>query len=203
MEHIYEWKSTKTHKYEKENDGPNNHFVFDVETNIKHVLKPIPGTGNITLSTSLAMKSKLNLSSFLPGSFVGADVDSVIDTTSVTHIQFHSVKDTGHLSVDVRCDEPDIQTKSKTSGTSTLPLVGGLLNKIVDLGDKEAFHKAVGDLMKAVVISTQDTRSIQDALNGQGRFVLPGARTFDMKDPIFNNAGDLMVGLTIKQGNSA
>ncbi|KAH7240280.1 uncharacterized protein BKA55DRAFT_577254 [Fusarium redolens] len=47
----------------------------------------------------------------------------------------------------------------------------------------------------------QDTaKQLSDALNGQGRFVFPGGGTFDIKDPIFSNNGDVLIGLSYRQG---
>jgi hypothetical protein len=43
---------------------------------------------------------------------------------------------------------------------------------------------------------------LEKALNGQGALIFPGAGSFQLKDPIFNKAGDLMIGLVLDEGNS-
>ena len=43
-------------------------------------------------------------------------------------------------------------------------------------------------------------QNLENELNGQGRFIFPGGGSFEMKDPIFGNAGDLLIALTYKQG---
>lgn len=35
-------------------------------------------------------------------------------------------------------------------------------------------------------------------LNQQNKFVFPGSGTFDIKDPLFSDKGDLMLGLTYR-----
>ncbi|KAF5963692.1 hypothetical protein FCOIX_13749 [Fusarium coicis] len=42
--------------------------------------------------------------------------------------------------------------------------------------------------------------SLEEALNQQGRFIFPGGGTFDMKDPVFSKEGDLLIGLTFREG---
>ncbi|KAF5672703.1 hypothetical protein FDENT_10505 [Fusarium denticulatum] len=42
--------------------------------------------------------------------------------------------------------------------------------------------------------------NLEKALNQQGRFIFPGGGTFDMKDPVFSKEGDLLIGLTFREG---
>ena len=48
--------------------------------------------------------------------------------------------------------------------------------------------------------STDFTSSINQGLNGQKKFIFPGSGTFDISDPIFSDAGDLLLGLVYREG---
>ena len=61
------------------------------------------------------------------------------------------------------------------------------------------------ELLKTTIVnrmtsSTDFTNSINQGLNGQKKFIFPGGGTFDMSDPIFSDAGDLLLGLVYRQG---
>ena len=62
------------------------------------------------------------------------------------------------------------------------------------------------ELMKSMVkdrmsSSTDFTNTINEGLNGQKKFVSPRGGMFDMSDPVFSQAGDLLIGLVYKSGN--
>ena len=65
--------------------------------------------------------------------------------------------------------------------------------------DMEAEKRGLRDFWSRILNSLswdEIAQKIQKPLNGQGRFVFPGGGTFEMKDVIFNNSGDLLIGLT-------
>jgi hypothetical protein len=65
--------------------------------------------------------------------------------------------------------------------------------------------KAYEDILKDTIEnkmakSTDFTDKINEALNGQKEFIFLGGGTFDMSDPVFSQAGDLLIGLVYKLG---
>lgn len=73
-----------------------------------------------------------------------------------------------------------------------------------DLSNAKTFERLVADSLRdtasyAVEIMSQ----VQNVLNSQGRFIFPGGGTSDIKDLIFNKAGDLIIGLTYRKGEAA
>lgn len=72
------------------------------------------------------------------------------------------------------------------------------------LMDANTFEQMVNGALTKFATSAVDAQpQLEAALNGQNRFIFPGKDEFAMKDPIFNRAGDLMIGLTYRNGGAA
>ncbi|ETS85624.1 hypothetical protein PFICI_03649 [Pestalotiopsis fici W106-1] len=99
--------------------------------------------------------------------------------------------------------------KGEQDLTSTITSGGKVIHGVGsdDTPDEKKKWDGYQDLLKNTIVDKMtDTstfeKTLQDGLNGQKRFVSPSGGTFDMKDPIFTVAGDLMLGLTYREGQS-
>ena len=126
--------------------------------------------------------------------------------TLTTTISFSAVPSTGDLQVDsktatTRKDYKDLEIRIGGLGKWCPEELHKLLNKWVEMTDqnyksaKQSFENEVKSFDR---LFSQVGTALRDDLNNQNKFVFPGNGTFDMKDPIFSDNGDLMVGLTYR-----
>ncbi|KAL8865478.1 MAG: hypothetical protein Q9198_009304, partial [Flavoplaca austrocitrina] len=125
--------------------------------------------------------------------------------TFETTISFKSVSDTGDLKVESTTrttrkeyNEPNIRFGGLVS--SMFPeglhtLINEWASKLSDQSKdaKEALSKKIIDGLEALFGSVAE--GLKHELNQQNKFVFPGSGTFDIKDPLFSDNGDLMLGL--------
>ncbi|KAL8834354.1 MAG: hypothetical protein Q9176_007537 [Flavoplaca citrina] len=128
--------------------------------------------------------------------------------TFETTISFKSVSDTGGLRVESTTrttrkeyNEPNIRIGGLVS--SLFPeglhtLINEWASKLSDQSKdaKEALSKKVIDGLEALFGSVAE--GLKHDLNQLNKFVFPGSGTFDIKDPLFSDKGDLMLGLTYR-----
>ncbi|QIX02071.1 hypothetical protein AMS68_007588 [Peltaster fructicola] len=112
-----------------------------------------------------------------------------------------SVEATGKLDIDVENKAPviDAQVQPNHDGPvpSALSAVG--LGDLLNIGADDVKSKIRGALESTARDSAEVGNSLQEAVNNQGKFVFPGGGTFDMKDPLFTNDGDLIMGLVYRK----
>lgn len=160
----------------------------------------------------LSLKAKLTLKLWgISKDISSADIDTTATAKVTNYIRFHSVDGKGDLSVDVQTEQNDIHAdvqaafKGIFETLTKIPGIGPKLDEFIrDLAKTKQLENSLKTVVQQQISNTMGIeRQLQDALNGQGRFVFPGGGTFDMKDPLFNRAGDLMIGLTYKKGDAA
>ncbi|KAL9626416.1 MAG: hypothetical protein Q9204_007324 [Flavoplaca sp. TL-2023a] len=125
--------------------------------------------------------------------------------TFETTISFKSISDTGNLKVESTTrttrkeyNEPNIRFGGLVS--SIFPeglhrLINEWASKLSDQSKdaKEALSKKLIVGLEALFGSVAE--GLKHDLNQQNKFVFPGSGTFDIKDPLFSDNGDLMLGL--------
>ncbi|KAL8992488.1 MAG: hypothetical protein Q9169_007067 [Polycauliona sp. 2 TL-2023] len=126
--------------------------------------------------------------------------------TLETTITLKAVNSTGELQVEsntkMRCgyEEPNVRVGG---------LVGSMfprgLRELVDAGavmlgiEFQASKAALSiDMAELSGRFRGVAEGLKSDLNQQNKFLFPGSGTFDMKDPTFNDHGDLMIGLTYR-----
>jgi len=116
----------------------------------------------------------------------------------VTNIQLATVENAG-LSVSVHQTMPYVTTEIDEKATTLFAKLGHLFNS------PEARNRTLAQqIRKSLNEKFQDTKiqqKLEEQLNKTRQFVFPGGGTFEMKDPTFNNSGDLLLGLTYIQNN--
>lgn len=167
-----------------------------MQAKMTSVLKPMPGTGIFHIHQTLQIVTKWSNFS----NQYAFDGTSTFNWTYT--VQLASVTSTGELasSVTFRKDERPVLT-------STITVKGVLIRGI---GSNQTEEERKGwDEYEAILIGTIEGRlpkevdftgKINQGLNGQSKFIFPGAGTFDISDPVFSNAGDLLLGLVYRQG---
>jgi hypothetical protein len=169
-------------------------------------ISAIPGTGTIQIKSDVYSHGIRELKGLLIGvplAFVRMYATSRIGWT--TTITLQAIENGGGLDVKVTNNVPNVDCSFDGDSLSVLDEIPLLKNFAKDLKDKlEAAKRAVLGMVRNHIskfMMAQDTaKQLSDALNGQGRFVFPGGGTFDIKDPIFSNNGDVLIGLSYRQG---
>ena len=131
-----------------------------------------------------------------------SDKNSVLQAMWITTITLKAVEK-GALDVGVATSTPIVNTVINESSNDTLDKI-----KKVFGNDLQKFNEALAEKIKtsaAEKITNKNlAKTLRDGLAETNQFIFPGGGTFKMKDPTFNNAGDLLVGLTYvndKKGN--
>ncbi|KAM5385493.1 hypothetical protein ACJZ2D_000692 [Fusarium nematophilum] len=122
-----------------------------------------------------------------------------------THIQIRQIGESSKLTVDVKNGEFHSRSTAKADvkGVYSFFFQTRWPNKCSSRQKATYWESVVeGKARKAVASIGGITEPLEQALNGQGAFAFPGGGTFEMRDPIFSKAGDLMIGLICKQGNA-
>lgn len=153
---------------------------------------------NVTVSTSLEAR-------FL-GTIGKAEVKLYVTCLSETVFSMRSVEATGKLDIDVENKPDDIKADVQTAHhgpvitiLNTLGLNGlvGMLEGAMGVDDlKNSLRSSLeGGVRDAADVGNQ----LREVFNNQSKFVFPGGGTFDMKDPLFSNDGDLIMGLVYRK----
>lgn len=64
--------------------------------------------------------------------------------------------------------------------------------------DMKDFEKKTEEAVKEALAKRDFTKDLSAVLNDKSKFIFPGAGEFAMREPKFNNQGDLQLGLTLK-----
>lgn len=194
---VLESESRNTHSEIPWVDGGKSFTVqVIVQAVMKSALRPIPGTGKFHIEQALQIVTKWSNFSVQ----YAFDATSTFDWTYV--VQLASVGSTGKLESRVT-----FQRNERPVLTSTITARGVLVMGIGSNQTEE--EKRQWDEYQAILKNTIQnklpdetdfTGKINEGLNGQSKFIFPGGGTFDMSDPVFSNAGDLLLGLVYREG---
>ncbi|KAM0550745.1 hypothetical protein ACHAPJ_008810 [Fusarium lateritium] len=185
--------------------GPNPAYEFSYKGIVKCSAIPVIGQPVVELCTVMDITGHFSAYIYgMPKAIFEAVIDSRALAVIKTKIRFHQVADTGRMVVSIQRDslETPCEVNPDLDGiTKWIPGLSEYLMKQVNVD----FWKNVAETEATMAMSSvADIKEpLEKALNGQGALVFPGGGTFEFKDPIFNKAGDLMIGLVFKQGNSA
>ncbi|KAJ3545796.1 hypothetical protein NM208_g2330 [Fusarium decemcellulare] len=201
----FSWSSgTQSFSYEEEVPGSNNLYDFTWEASVQNQVEAQVGGPNISVNSVVSAQGHLSIHSYgLPKALYHIVLDANVSGSSPTDIQIRQVDDGGKLKVTVWTP----QTNSSCSTSSDLK---GLLENwssrsetILNNSKKEFWDDVLAGVIAKAAETTRDLeKPLEEALNGQGAFIFPGGGTFEMKSPIFNKAGDLMIGLVFNSGNA-
>ncbi|KAF8253325.1 hypothetical protein K440DRAFT_657304 [Wilcoxina mikolae CBS 423.85] len=189
----YSWKDTTngaTFHYESsqsdsENDGLAK-FNGDANSSVDNKIQWTAGSPTINVSGRTYMHAGLDqhILGIPEEAWVMSAVDWHFDMTlNSVHDGSLEVKVTDPVVTPSRDDGGDLLGKLENS-------IGGNISSIASDIESNILRGLQTDTWKS---------QIENALNGQQHFVFPGGGTFDMKNPMFNNEGDLIVELTYKQ----
>ena len=191
-------------------------FWFSPRSTVHTLAKPNARKGEVTIQQDLEISWELGvkLSNYfyitpataLAALAFNASARCSLNTTITTTISLKAVPSTGDLQV---------ESNSKTTHKDFKPLkihIGGLgqafptsvHEKINEWAEKSSDHYNEAKKLFETEIQGLDKKftdlasAMKNDLNNQNKFIFPGSGTFDMKDPIFSDKGDLMLGLTYR-----
>lgn len=201
----FEWRRFKEHHYTKEIDwAPDELWNLKVRSEITTRAFPVIGEGKVIVEHIIMLSTDLNMS--WDGHILKSAVNTSIYSESmvrwITELTFHAVASSGGLSVKAATLDPitTCTTRGNLSGlTDLVPLLAKKLNELIN-GKLDDYRESIKRAVAQMEPWNGITDAITEALNGQGKFIFPGGGTFEMKDPIFSEAGDLFIGLTYKKG---
>jgi hypothetical protein len=207
LNEIYKWQSSKFYEYEHEKSGLNDVYKYWSDTMVNHTLRPEVGTGSIFLDYDIVFSTTLQIGSWGTMNIAHMSIETRCSYSGTLTIALRAVDSTGGLSIETKDSDskPDIKVKCNPSGVlvdaiQALPFVSDLLG---DQSELKSGIEAARQYMESSIRSAAATaEQLQVALRGQKRFFLPGGGKFDMKSPIFNNKGDLLIGLTFRKGET-
>ena len=132
----------------------------------------------------------------------GVTVSNRADVKSLVEIAFVSAK-SGELRVETKVDKVDAGFRNdlQLNGLmrQVLDLIGSAVQQKITVGpDMSKYDQDARIALLQCLNKIDFGKKIENQLNGQQKFILAGGGTFAMKDPTFNHAGDLMIGLTYK-----
>lgn len=201
----FEWNRFKEHHYTNKIDWkPDELWNLKVHSQIITSAFPVVGESKVIVEHSLKVNTDLNMS--WDGHILKHAANNSVNTTATvswtTELTFHAVASGGGLSVKATTLDPTV-TCTATGNLSGMiklyPLLALTINAIIN-GNLDGYRAFVKSALDEMQPWNYIAGKITEALNGQGKFIFPGGGTFEMKDPIFSEAGDLLIGLTYKKG---
>ncbi|TAQ89927.1 hypothetical protein B7494_g1787 [Chlorociboria aeruginascens] len=192
---MLESTSTKQHtEIPWRDNGKSSTVQVNVQAVMSTWLKPYPGTGNFDIEQRLHIVTKWSNFS-IQYSF---DATSSFNWTYA--VQLFAVSSGGELSSTVTYTKNE-----KPALTATITIEGVLVRGIAsnqneqERQDWDKYQSLLKDTIENRMPSSTDfTSTINRGLNSQKKFIFPGGGTFDMSDPLFNEAGDLLLGLVYR-----
>lgn len=196
---VLESTATSTHpEIPWVDDGKSFTVQVIVQANMTSALKPVPGTGIFHIKQTLQIVTKWSNFS----NQYTFDATSTFNWTYTVQLGFVDSK--GRFTSKVTFERDD-----KPVLTSTITERGILIRGIGS--NQTAEQKKNWDEYQAILIKTLENRvpntsdfssKIDKGMSGQNQFIFPGGGTFDISDPVFTNAGDLLLGLVYRQGKA-
>jgi hypothetical protein len=187
-----------SHGKKEHYDIPWDKTGFNVQVNITSNmtswLVPIAGTGKFEIRQRIMVVTK----------WVNHANKYTFDATS-TFFWKYTVTLTSISSgvleskVDYSMDKPIISAFITSDGILTRG-VGSNQNEQEGKSWAEYEDILLGTLNNRMYNPEGFTKKINEGLNGQKKFIFPGGGTFDMSDPVFSQAGDLLIGLVYVHG---
>ncbi|KAF5530805.1 hypothetical protein FMEXI_13332 [Fusarium mexicanum] len=178
------------------------HYWYN-KAELSCVVEPQVGTGKITIATELKTDTQRTVKSKVGSS----DLQLVCKIQWSTTIELRAIETDAKLLVRVESKKPIVDVDI-VKDTAHVDGTGAAAEEWEKWIQEMAEDRKKWPLKKRIesYIETYGLRlgsmahNLEEALNQQGRFIFPGGGTFDMKDPIFSKKGDLLIGLTFREG---
>lgn len=171
-------------------------------------IEPQVGTGKTKIESKVLVLGNQNIQA---GELATVGFNIYCLATWSATLDLRAVEDGGSLLVEADVSKPEVVCNVKNYTGHVLdkiPILNSLLDSLVK-SEKDrldastaSMQTGIEDFVNKMIGLDSIKNNIQNALNGQGRFIFPGGGTFEMKDPIFSKAGDLLIGLTYKKGDA-
>ncbi|CVK85610.1 uncharacterized protein FMAN_06787 [Fusarium mangiferae] len=178
------------------------HYWYN-KAELSCVIEPQVGTGKIVITADLKTDTQRTVKSKVGSS----DFQLVCKIQWSTTIDLRAIETDAKLLVGVESKKPIVNVDI-VRDTANVDGTGEAAEQWEKWIQEAAAHRKKRPLKKSIEThiemfqnwSGNLAHNLEEALNQQGRFIFPGGGTFDMKDPIFSKEGDLLIGLTFREG---
>lgn len=171
-------------------------FVVQVNVDAKMTswLTPHPATGKFDIQQRIMIVTK----------WMNHSIQYTFDATSTFHWKYTVTlatisTGTSTSSIVYSIDKPNLTSMITEKGI-LIRGIGSNQTEQESVKWKNYEELLKGTIKDRMTNSTDFTNKINEGLNGQTRFIFPGNGTFDMSDPVFSQAGDLLLGLVYRSG---
>ncbi|MCJ1395979.1 hypothetical protein MMC18_008865 [Xylographa bjoerkii] len=182
------------------------HYWFCPRSTVHTLAMPEYRKGGIQIEQDVELTWEMG-GEFFASKSINVYLKNSLKLTLATTVSFNAVSSNGSLHATSKT-----QITRKDFGKSD-PQIGGLGNnlpaswtkQLIKWGEEhnESYRKAENTLADGVDtiggVFANVADNLKYVLNNQNKFIFPGNGTFDMKDPIFSDKGDLLVGLTYRR----
>jgi urease gamma subunit len=200
----FTWNDEKSHSTKTElNVLMDKATEYKVVSETSVTISPLIGEGKVRLNFLIKLDTDLKQYLKGTGALASATIFTHVNITWTTDLIFRSVS-SGGLQVAAQNTAPIISVTNEVKEGGALSDVLKALRDLCKIDNvKDEVNKLVKEFIQKTIVWDGISKSIEKALNGQNKFIFPGGGTFEMKDPIFNNNCDLLIGLSYKKGESA
>ncbi|SCV31924.1 uncharacterized protein FFFS_03046 [Fusarium fujikuroi] len=178
------------------------HYWYN-KAEVSCVIEPQVGTGKIIITTDLKTDTQRTVKSKVGSS----DLQLVCKIQWNTTIDLRAIETDAKLLVGVESKKPIVNVdivkdtaKVEGTGEAAEQWEKWIQEAAADRKKRPLKERIETHIEMFQYLSGNIAHNLEEALNQQGRFIFPGGGTFDMKDPIFSKEGDLLIGLTFREG---
>ncbi|KLP05068.1 Uncharacterized protein LW94_14145 [Fusarium fujikuroi] len=178
------------------------HYWYN-KAELSCVIEPQVGTGKIIITTDLKTDTQRTVKSKVGSS----DLQLVCKIQWNTTIDLRAIETDAKLLVGVESKKPIVNVdivkdtaKVEGTGEAAEQWEKWIQEAAADRKKRPLKERIETHIEMFQYLSGNIAHNLEEALNQQGRFIFPGGGTFDMKDPIFSKEGDLLIGLTFREG---
>ncbi|KLO82168.1 Uncharacterized protein LW93_9350 [Fusarium fujikuroi] len=178
------------------------HYWYN-KAELSCVIEPQVGTGKIIITTDLKTDTQRTVKSKVGSS----DLQLVCKIQWSTTIDLRAIETDAKLLVGVESKKPIVNVdivkdtaKVDGTGEAAEQWEKWIQEAAADRKERPLKERIETHIEMFQYWSGNIAHNLEEALNQQGRFIFPGGGTFDMKDPIFSKEGDLLIGLTFREG---
>ncbi|RKL50892.1 hypothetical protein BFJ72_g345 [Fusarium proliferatum] len=178
------------------------HYWYN-KAELSCVIEPQVGTGKIIITTDL----KTDTQRIVKSKVGSSDLQLVCEIQWSTTIDLRAIETDAKLLVGVESKKPIVNVDI-VKDTAKVDGTGEAAEQWEKWIQEAAADRKKRPLKKRIEThiemfqywSGNIAHNLEEALNQHCRFIFPGGGTFDMKDPIFSKEGDLLIGLTFREG---
>ncbi|KAF5253730.1 hypothetical protein FANTH_1422 [Fusarium anthophilum] len=183
------WSPTKTglefHWDDRDDEKIDNQHYERWGTTVHNYMNWKPGTDEVDISMWVFSERVVNWQT----GFEGGMFRNAVELKWSLKLRLNTIKD-GKLETVITADSPKVTSKQMHDGSV-------FWWRMQD-EDMRVFEKKTQESVTEALAKRDFTKSLSAILNDRSKFVFPGAGEFAMREPKFNDSGDLQLDLSFK-----